>query len=107
MPRKPKKRNDVMERSGSAFVNSTHSRTHSVSNALTTVSTFLLKRYITSNLCRKAAHMMRQIWLACVDLAMQGFTHSEATVGTGTERETLRKASRTALSFAVMSYKAR
>jgi len=35
------------------------------------------------------------------------FTHSVATDGTGTGKATLRKMSRTALSFAVTTYKAR
>ena len=101
------KRNDATERNGSVSANSTHSRTRSVSSALTTGSTFPLKRYITSSLCRKVVRMMQRTSSLCASRAMQGFTHSVATVGTDAGKVTLRKTSRTALTPAVTSYKAR
>ena len=55
------KRKDDTERSGSVSASSTHSRTRSVSSALTTGSTFLLKRYITSSLYRRVVRMMQRI----------------------------------------------
>ena len=85
------KQNAATEQSGSVSENSTRSRTRSANSALTTGSTFLLKRYITSSRWQKVVRTMQRTSFRFVSIITVRFTHSVATDGTGTGKATLRR----------------